>query len=231
MAGIDLGGPRTRILASLVCFNNTLTCLHLARKNIQDIDGIELARILYNNKVLRKMELEGNCLGPKSAREFGLALKVNTTLRYLDLESNQLTLGNENTFELTNYFIKALYTNKSLLSLNIANNQLQEDLGKDFKEMLEVNETLIDFEISFNTFHLNEVREIQRLLIRNNKAFTENRLREWRERKLMLDEDEKLHSIYLKEETKNEQQRMEEEAREHREQEIDATWKKYLAES
>ena len=47
----------------------------------------------------------------------------------------------------------------------------------------------------------------------------------------MLDEDEKLHGIYLKEETKNEQQRMEEEAREHREQEIDATWKKYLAES
>ena len=39
----------------------------------------------------------------------------------------------------------------------------------------------------------------------------------------MLDEDEKLHGIYLKEETKNEQQRMEEEAREHREQEIDAT--------
>jgi hypothetical protein len=71
--------------------------------------------------------------------------------------------------------------------------------------MLEVNETLIDFEISFNTFHLNEVREIQRLLIRNNKAFNENRLREWRERKLMLDEDEKLHGIYLKEETKNEQ--------------------------
>ena len=55
------------------------------------------------------------------------------------------------------YFIEALRTNKSLLSLNIANNQLHEDLGKEFKEMLEVNETLIGFEISFNTFHLNEV--------------------------------------------------------------------------
>ena len=81
MSGIDLGGPRTRILASLVAYNSSLTCLHLARKNIEDIDGIELARTLYTNKTLRKMELEGNRLGPKSAKEFGLALKVNTTLR------------------------------------------------------------------------------------------------------------------------------------------------------
>ena len=47
----------------------------------------------------------------------------------------------------------------------------------------------------------------------------------------MLDEDEKLHAMYLKEETKNEQARMEEEAREHREREIDATWKKYMKEN
>ena len=122
LAGLDLGGPRTRILASLVAYNSTLTCLHLVRKNIQDIDGIELARVLYSNKTLRKMELEGNCLGPKSAKEFGLALKVNTTLRFLDLESNQLTMGNEDTSGVQHYFIDALRTNKTLLSLNIANN-------------------------------------------------------------------------------------------------------------
>lgn len=48
---------------------------------------------------------------------------------------------------------------------------------------------------------------------------------------MMLDEDEKLHAMYLKEETKDEQGRMEEEAREHREREIDATWKKYMKEN
>jgi hypothetical protein len=46
---------------------------------------------LYTNKTLRKIELEGNLLGIKTAAEFGKALKVNSTLRYLDLESNQLT--------------------------------------------------------------------------------------------------------------------------------------------
>ena len=66
-------------------------------------------------------------------------------------------MGDEDTSGVQHYFIEALKTNKSLLSLNVANNQLREDLGKEFKEMLEVNETLIDFEISFNSFHLNEV--------------------------------------------------------------------------
>lgn len=47
----------------------------------------------------------------------------------------------------------------------------------------------------------------------------------------MLGEDEKLHAMYLKLETKREQLRMEEEAREHREREIDSTWKKYLQEA
>ena len=140
-------------------------------------------------------------------------------------------MGGEDTSGIQHFFIDALRTNKSLLSLNVANNMLDEGLGKDFKDMLEVNETLIDFEVGFNSFHLNEIREIQRLLQRNNKQFNENRLREWQERKCMRDEDEKLHNLYLQEETKIEQYRMEEEAKEFREREIDATWKKYLAEA
>ena len=157
LAGCELGGPRTSILAKVVAYNSTLSCLHLSRKNIIDVDGIELARVLFSNKTLRKLELEGNQLGPKSAKEFGLALKVNTTLRFLDLESNQLTMGNEDTSGVQHYLIDALRTNTSLLSLNVANNQLDEGLGRDFKDMLEVNQTLIDFEISFNNFRLEDV--------------------------------------------------------------------------
>jgi hypothetical protein len=44
--------------------------------------------MLVSNKTLRKLELEGNLLGPNSARAFGKALKNNQTLRLLDLESN-----------------------------------------------------------------------------------------------------------------------------------------------
>ena len=47
--------------------------------------------MLVSNKTLRKLELEGNLIGPQSARAFGKSLKKNFTLRVLDLESNQLT--------------------------------------------------------------------------------------------------------------------------------------------
>jgi len=44
--------------------------------------------MLYTNDTLRKLELEGNLLGLKSAIMFGKVLKVNTSLKFLDLESN-----------------------------------------------------------------------------------------------------------------------------------------------
>lgn len=60
----------------------------MARCDIKDDEGIEIAKLLYNNKTVRKLELEGNNLGPKTAKELAKALKYNKTLHYLDLESN-----------------------------------------------------------------------------------------------------------------------------------------------
>jgi Ran GTPase-activating protein (RanGAP) involved in mRNA processing and transport len=52
------------------------------------VDGVYIAEMLMDNKTLRKLELEGNLLGPQTARKFGEVLKSNKTLRMLDLESN-----------------------------------------------------------------------------------------------------------------------------------------------
>ena len=90
ISGLNLGPARCRILASHVAHNRTLTALHLARKGIEDGEGVELAKMLINNAVLRKLELEGNKLGPKSIQAFGQALEQNNTLRVLDLESNDI---------------------------------------------------------------------------------------------------------------------------------------------
>jgi hypothetical protein len=61
------------------------------------------------------------------------------------------------------------------------------------------------------------VRKIQDNLKRNKAMYDEERLREWRERKLMYDEDVRLKTLYLQEQSRKEQMRMEEEARELRE--------------
>jgi len=68
--------------------------------------------------------------------------------------------------------------------------------------------------------------------LRRNKAkYDEDRLREWKERKLMNDEDVRLKNLYLEEQSKKYQERMEEEAREFREKELDEQWRKYLLDS
>ena len=93
----------------------------MPRKGITDMDGVPIAQMLYTNNTLRKLELEGNLLGPKSAIEFGKVLQVNKSLRYLDLESNQLTADGQDPnaiYQFVNFFDH----NTTLLSLNMANN-------------------------------------------------------------------------------------------------------------
>ena len=95
--------------------------MDFARQGIQDPDGPKLAEILYTNKTLRKLELEGNLLGPKTAQKFGEVLKENKTLKYLDLESNQLTLDGQDMSGVA-ALMDFLDHNTTLLSLNLANN-------------------------------------------------------------------------------------------------------------
>ena len=80
LSGMELGSARTLILSKVIAYNETLKTLHVNRKEIQDKEGQDIARMLLNNKTLRKLEAEGNCLGMQTARIFALALKKNTTL-------------------------------------------------------------------------------------------------------------------------------------------------------
>jgi hypothetical protein len=61
--------------------------------------------------------------------------------------------------------------------------------------------------------------------------FDAERLKEWRERKLMKDEDQRLHELYLKQHAKAEEVRMERETKELREHQIEQKWKKWVAEA
>lgn len=186
--------------------------------------------MLLSNKTLRKLELEGNQLGLQSAYAFGRALKQNTTLKFLDLESNQLTTDGTVWGGVTS-LIEFLSHNKTLLSLNLANNGMDDSCGSNFRELLQDNFTLIDFDFSMNNFTLEDSRTIQDLLMRNKALYDENRIREWRERKAMRSEDEALKELFLQEQSKKEQGKMEEEAREIREKELEQKWKKFMLET
>ena len=77
------------------------------------------------------------------------------------------------------------------MSLNVANNQIDQKCGEVFRDKLKTNMTLIDFDFSRNKdIKLEDSREIQDYLRRNKAAYDAERLKEWRERKLMRHEDE-----------------------------------------
>jgi Ran GTPase-activating protein (RanGAP) involved in mRNA processing and transport len=134
--------------------NNTLVALHLARKGIKDSEGREIAMMLSTNASLRKLELEGNFLGPNTAKEFGDVLKdKNHTLQYLDLDDNYLTNSgqdNQGVFK----FAKSLFKNTTLISLSVSNNAMGPLCGEKFEESTEANTTLINFEFGINPFTL-----------------------------------------------------------------------------
>ncbi len=63
----------------------------MSRKKLKDTEGIEIAKSLKNNFVLERLELEGNEFGPRTIYGLGEYIKNSTSLRVLDIESNNLT--------------------------------------------------------------------------------------------------------------------------------------------
>ena len=119
------------MLANNIVENTSLSCLHMSRKMLDDEVGVDLARMLMLNPNVRKLELEGNKLGPKTSEHFGHLLKLSKTLLFLDLENNMLTNQGDDTSGMY-YFIEALKDNKTLMSLNMGNNNLDDNIGRAF---------------------------------------------------------------------------------------------------
>ena len=68
-------------------------------------------------------------------------------------------------------------------------------------------------------------------LKRNKALYDAERVKEWKERKDMREEDENLRKMYMGENANKEQDVMEEEAREIREAELNEKWQKFMLES
>lgn len=103
IAGVKLIDAQVRALVTAVQHNTTLKILSMNRKKINDDDGSDMIRILCANVSLERVDLEGNNLGPKTARAVAELLRNNKMLKHLNLESNNLTnlyKDNEGIFEL-----------------------------------------------------------------------------------------------------------------------------------
>lgn len=66
-------------------------------------------------------------------------------------------VGDGDDFQSMMELISALEENNTLISLNIANNKLDQTIGQHIRQMLTKNTSLIDLEIGFNSFTLEDV--------------------------------------------------------------------------
>lgn len=72
--------------------------------------------------------MEGNFLGPKTTTALANMIQTNKSLRVIDLENNNLTLGGTDTAGVI-ALADALRKNDAVLSLNLYNTQLDERCG------------------------------------------------------------------------------------------------------
>eukprot|EP00344_Euplotes_crassus_P008834 CAMPEP_0196994748 /NCGR_PEP_ID=MMETSP1380-20130617/1001_1 /TAXON_ID=5936 /ORGANISM="Euplotes crassus, Strain CT5" /LENGTH=379 /DNA_ID=CAMNT_0042410209 /DNA_START=9 /DNA_END=1148 /DNA_ORIENTATION=- len=230
LSGIEFDTKNIEIICIDLIKNQSLRCLHISRKRLTDKEGELLAKMLNKNVNLLKLELPGNLFGPKTAMEFGKALKENKTLRFLDLEDNFLTDSGTSNDEVK-ALADCLAVNQDLLHLNLANNGMKEDCGEKFVNCTNVNTNLICFEFGMNNFSLEQTREIQDNLRRNKKAYDDERFMEWKERKLMAEEERSMKILDTVQEKDRIMQEEAELSRIAREKAREAAWNEFIMES
>jgi len=142
ISGLNLLDAQVRILVQTSMKNETLRTLSMIRKKIKDSEGTEIAKLLIHNVFLEKIELEGNLLGPDTAVQFGELIKINRTMKLIDLENNDLTKGGTRKDGIK-AICEGLKHNKNLLSLNLNNTHLDSECSAELKNALAENYTLI----------------------------------------------------------------------------------------
>ena len=164
------------------------------RKKLKDDEGEDLVRSLQYNSSLEKLSLESNQLGPVFLEALADTLRVNKTLKYIDLEGNPLTNGNnEKGIEA---LCDALVENDTLTSLNLNNTGLTEKSGARILDTLRHNKKIIMLDIEQNpNISLNTVRSIQECIADNNRLWREVRTKEWKERKRLIAEEKNTKMI------------------------------------
>jgi hypothetical protein len=176
---LDVGSVISRVLAKAMWANDTVTSLDLSSNELNDHAGAYLARILKRNNVLKKIELEDNLFGTRTATAFGESLKINTSLTYLSLDSNPLVqyipptlLHEEMETKIADVsgikaFSEALKVNKTIVSINLWRTGLSAPAGKLLADAMQFNDKLLFFEVGGNLVDAKDTKRLATKLTEN----------------------------------------------------------------
>jgi len=129
--------------------NSSLTSLNLGSTLLGDIGTVAIAASLQHNKHLRRLDLSFNCVGDVGTRALAAALReFNSSLTSLDIsECRVSTAGSRE-------LVRALSTNRSLLSLGMEYNPMVDGKGEsDVRAALETATSVAAQELAQRDAH------------------------------------------------------------------------------
>ena len=169
-------------IAEFLEVNETLQKLHISYRFIDDDGAIVIGNSLKSNNTLQELSMAKNSLSPEGMKKFMNAIKLNTglqklnlsdgflipsldamnsvgdylhantSLKELNLSSNQITIG-------LSEIMKGLHTNSVLQKLIISNCHF-DDMGAIICTFLKHNKTLVELDVSNCNIYKTDVREI-----------------------------------------------------------------------
>jgi Ran GTPase-activating protein (RanGAP) involved in mRNA processing and transport len=124
----------SRYLAQALKVNKSLRYLNLKLNRIDDKGGSKLCIDLQNNNSnLEYLSLSSNSLGHMFCESLAEFLKINRTIRRIDISCNFIDDSNANTLK------DSLESNSNIIEIDVRNNQLSEETEAEINEIVTKN--------------------------------------------------------------------------------------------
>mmetsp|Transcript_31260 Transcript_31260/g.40085 ORF Transcript_31260/g.40085 Transcript_31260/m.40085 type:complete len:436 (+) Transcript_31260:106-1413(+) len=160
-----------RLLSKLLNEKSVIVSLNLSDNQIHAEGGRYLGRALRSNDSLMDLNLRLNRLTDDGGRMLLEGLRDNHSLSYLNLSGNSIAAE-----AVTALTILLRETQKTLVSLDLSCNELQDHEVRMIKTALEQNETLTSLDLRMNdiTEDLEELEQIEKIIRANELNIRES---------------------------------------------------------
>jgi Ran GTPase-activating protein (RanGAP) involved in mRNA processing and transport len=136
-----LGGRGIQEIKNLLTTNKSITTLNLADNNLDSFALREISNLLATKNSLSTLDLSYNSINTLLCMSLMPALQTNIRLTTLKLTGTNISHS---------ICLRNLLVNKTLKSLSLDNNEIDDENIKNFCEALKVNTGLIDIDLSGN---------------------------------------------------------------------------------
>ena len=161
--GNKIGNLGAEAIANMLKTNSTIKVIDLKHNSSLSLGGISaVANVLTYNTALTKLNLSGTNLKRQACESLGRMLKVNTTLKTLDISHN-----NFDTKGIRALLDSGLQYNRGLRKLSISNNGISLTGAIVLAKFMETNNTIEELDVSSNNFNSEGIIAFMRMLLIN----------------------------------------------------------------